>query len=93
MRAAGDAVELVPMSFSFPPGRPGGAPVFYFRSEGRRFASSARCIVPASAFFEFTGKTYPKAKHRFSCRCAGACIADPDFRESSCWSPRFWRAA
>jgi hypothetical protein len=35
MRAAGSEIELVPMSFSFPPGRPGGAPVFNFRSEGR----------------------------------------------------------
>jgi hypothetical protein len=25
MRAAGNEIELVPMSFSFPPGRPGGA--------------------------------------------------------------------
>jgi putative SOS response-associated peptidase YedK len=66
MRVAGDEVELVPMSFSFPPGRPRGAPVFNFRSEGRHFANSTRCIVPASAFFEFTGKKYPKAKHRFA---------------------------
>jgi putative SOS response-associated peptidase YedK len=68
MRAAGDGIELVPMSFSLPPGRPGGAPVFNFRSDGRHFANSARCIVPASAFFEFTGKRYPKAKHRFALR-------------------------
>lgn len=56
------------MSFSFPPGRPRGAPVFNFRSEGRHFANSTRCIVPASAFFEFTGKKYPKTKHRFALR-------------------------
>jgi putative SOS response-associated peptidase YedK len=54
------------MTFSFPPGRPGGAPVFNFRSEGRHFANSNRCLMPASAFFEFTGKKYPKAKHRFA---------------------------
>jgi putative SOS response-associated peptidase YedK len=66
MRAAGDEIELVPMSFSFPPARPSGPPVFNFRSEGRHFANSTRCIVPASAFFEFTGKRYPKAKHRFA---------------------------
>jgi putative SOS response-associated peptidase YedK len=70
MRAAGDEIELVPMNFSFPPGRPGGAPVFNFRSEGRHFASSNRCIMPASAFFEFTGKKYPKAKHRFALKGA-----------------------
>jgi putative SOS response-associated peptidase YedK len=66
MRAAGDGIELVPMTFSFPPARPGGAPVFNFRSEGRHFANSNRCLIPASAFFEFTGKKYPKAKHRFA---------------------------
>jgi putative SOS response-associated peptidase YedK len=64
MRTAGDAIELVPMIFSLPPSRPGGAPVFNFRSEGRRFDNSKRCLIPASAFFEFTGKKYPKAKHR-----------------------------
>jgi putative SOS response-associated peptidase YedK len=66
MRAAGDEIELVRMTFSLPPGRPGGAPVFNFRSDGRHFANSNRCIIPASAFFEFTGKKYPKAKHRFA---------------------------
>jgi putative SOS response-associated peptidase YedK len=70
MRAAGDEIELVPMSFSFPPGRSGGAPVFNFRSEGRHFANSTRCVIPASAFFEFSGKRYPKAKHRFALKGA-----------------------
>jgi hypothetical protein len=41
--------------------RPGGAPGFNFRSEGRHFADSNRCLIPASAFFEFTGKKCPKA--------------------------------
>jgi putative SOS response-associated peptidase YedK len=66
MRAADDGIELVPMTFSFPPSREGGAPVFNFRSEGRHFAKSNRCLIPASAFFEFTGKRYPKSKHRFT---------------------------
>jgi putative SOS response-associated peptidase YedK len=66
MRAAGNGVELVPMNFSFPPSGPRGGPVFNFRSEGRSFAKSNRCLIPASAFFEFTGKKYPKAKHRFT---------------------------
>ena len=65
MRAAGDYIELSPMNFSFPPSGRGG-PVFNFRSEGRHFADSKRCLIPASAFFEFTGKKYPKAKHRFA---------------------------
>jgi hypothetical protein len=66
MHAVGNEIELVPMTFSFPQGRPGGTPVFNFRSEGRHFANSNRCLIPASAFFEFTGKKYPKAKHRFA---------------------------
>src|ERR1700691_305818 len=54
MRAAGKCIELAQMKFGFPPsGR--GAPVFNFRSEGRRFGGSDRCLIPASAFFEFTG--------------------------------------
>jgi len=65
LREAGNGVELAPMSFGFPPTGRGG-PVFNFRSEGRSFANSKRCLVPASAFFEFTGKKYPKAKHRFT---------------------------
>jgi len=65
MRAAGNVIELAVMNFSLPPSGRGG-PVFNFRSEGRRFANSNRCIIPASAFFEFTGKKYPKTKHRFT---------------------------
>ncbi|CAN7726803.1 SOS response-associated peptidase [Mesorhizobium sp. LjRoot246] len=66
MRAAGNSVELVSMNFSFPPSGPKGGPVFNFRSEGRSFANSNRCLIPASGFFEFTGKKYPKTKHRFT---------------------------
>jgi len=66
MRASGNGIELAPMRFGFPPSGPRGGPVFNFRSEGRRFDKSNRCLVPASAFFEFTGKKYPKAKHRFA---------------------------
>jgi putative SOS response-associated peptidase YedK len=65
MRAAGNVVELVQINFSFPPSGRGG-PVLNFRSEGRHFDKSNRCLIPASAFFEFTGKKYPKAKHRFT---------------------------
>jgi putative SOS response-associated peptidase YedK len=65
IRAAGNGVELAPMRFGFPPPRKGAGPVFNFRSEGRRFADSKRCLIPASAFFEFTGERYPKTRHRF----------------------------
>ena len=78
MRAEGEGVvALSPMRFGFPPppGKKGG-PVFNFRSEGRSFAQSRRCLIPASAFFEFTGRKYPKAKHRFTLKGAPfLCIA------------------
>lgn len=66
IRAAGNGIELTPMRWSFPPPRPKAKPVFNFRSEGRRFGDSNRCLIPASAFFEFTGDKTPKTKHRFS---------------------------
>jgi putative SOS response-associated peptidase YedK len=66
MRATGNLIELAQMNFSFPPSGPRGGPVFNFRSEGRDFADSKRCLIPASGFYEFTGKKYPKTKHRFS---------------------------
>jgi putative SOS response-associated peptidase YedK len=50
MRASGNVIELVPMNFSFPPSGRGG-PVFNFKSEGRHFDKSNRCLIPASAFF------------------------------------------
>jgi putative SOS response-associated peptidase YedK len=52
MRATGNLIELVQMNFSFPPSGKGG-PIFNFRSDGRSFANSNRCLIPASAFFEF----------------------------------------
>ncbi|PZU74125.1 MAG: DUF159 family protein [Brevundimonas sp.] len=33
---------------------PGGRPVFNFRSDGRSFEGSHRCLIPADAFYEFT---------------------------------------
>lgn len=66
MREADDGIELVPMNFSFPPSGARGGPVFNFRSEGRQFDTTNRCLIPASAFVEFTGKKYPKTKHRFT---------------------------
>lgn len=70
MRTVGNLVELVQMNFSFPPSGRKGGPVFNFRSEGRDFSKSNRCLIPASAFFEFTGKKYPKTKHRFTLNSA-----------------------
>ena len=42
----------------------------HFRSESGGFDKSHRCLIPASAFFEFTGRKYPKAKHRFTLKGA-----------------------
>ena len=66
LRAAGNGVELVEMRFGFPPPRPKAGPVFNFKSDGRHFADSRRCVVVLSGFFEFTGSKYPKTKHRFA---------------------------
>jgi putative SOS response-associated peptidase YedK len=54
------------MRFGFPPPRPKAGPVFNFKSDGRRFADSRRCLILLSGFFEFTGTKYRKAKHRFT---------------------------
>lgn len=66
MRARGNVVELQQMRWSFPPSRPGGKPAFNFRSEGRHFSKEQRVVIPATAFFEFTGTKSPKSKWRFA---------------------------
>lgn len=78
IRRAGDEAELVPMAFGWPSDR---GPVFNFRSDGRRFADSNRCLIVASAFFEFTGKKSPKAKHRFTM------VGEPVFAIAGLWKP------
>lgn len=64
IRATETGVEWVQLPWGFPPARPKGAPVINFRSEKRRFPQG-RCLIPASAFHEFTGARYPKTKWRF----------------------------
>lgn len=66
MRTRGNVVELAPLRWGFAPPRQGAAPVFNFKSEGRKFDKSNRCLIPASAFFEFTGTKSPKSKWRFA---------------------------
>lgn len=66
MRTRGNVVELASLRWGFAAARPGAAPVFNFKSEGRSFAKSNRCLIPASAFFEFTGTKSPKSKWRFA---------------------------
>ena len=53
------------LRWGFQPAKPKGAPIINFRSEGRRFPVG-RCVVPASHFFEFTGKKTPKSKWKFT---------------------------
>ena len=64
--AAEGEVEIAPMRFGWPSPSSKAGPVFNFKSEGRKFGDSRRCLIPASAFFEFTGAKYPKTKHRFT---------------------------
>lgn len=45
LRAAGNGVELVAMRFGFPPPRPKAPPVFNFKSDGRDFSDSRRCVI------------------------------------------------
>jgi putative SOS response-associated peptidase YedK len=58
------APRLSAMRWSFPPANPKGGPVFNFRSEARRFSLEQRCLVPASAFYEFTTPDDPKQKRK-----------------------------
>jgi putative SOS response-associated peptidase YedK len=66
--ASGNVVEITPMRWGFTLQRAGGPPVFNFKSDNRDFTNSRRCLIPASAFFEFTGKASPKTKWRFDLR-------------------------
>jgi putative SOS response-associated peptidase YedK len=58
------------MHFGMPPTNPRGDPIFNLHSERRHFANSNHCLVIASAFYEFTGTSYPKTKHRFALNSA-----------------------
>jgi len=64
-----DGAELARMRWGFAPERAKAGPITNFRSEGRRFANGedrGRCLVPATAFFEFTGARSPKTRWRFA---------------------------
>jgi putative SOS response-associated peptidase YedK len=63
-RRTPDVVELSMTPWAWK--GPHGAPVFNFRSDGRSFAKSDRCLIPADGFFEFTGAKSPKSKHLFT---------------------------
>jgi putative SOS response-associated peptidase YedK len=65
-RAADGGVELAHLTWGFEPSSPKGRRVINFKSEGRSFANSKRCLVPASHFYEFKGHKPPKSKFKFS---------------------------
>lgn len=67
-RRQGEGVELAQLRWGFEPSNPKGRAVINFRSEGRSFANSRRCLVPASHFFEFKGAKAPKSKFKFTLR-------------------------
>ena len=66
VRRTPEGAELVQLRWGFDPGRPKAPPVINFRSDGRRFNDSRRCLIPASHFFEFTGTKSPKSKWKFT---------------------------
>lgn len=65
IRATDKGTEFIQLKWGFPPSRLKGPPIINMRSEGRHFAHG-RCLVPASHFYEFTGKRSPKGKWRFT---------------------------
>ena len=65
IRQTDDGHEFIQLRWGFPPAKPKGPPIINFRSEKRRFPVG-RCLVPASHFYEFTGKKSPKTKWKFT---------------------------
>ncbi|MDP3115910.1 MAG: SOS response-associated peptidase [Phenylobacterium sp.] len=68
IRGGSEGVELSVTPWAWK--SPNGKPVFNFRSEGRSFAKSDRCLIPSDGFYEFTKPDDPKRrlkdKHRFT---------------------------
>jgi len=58
--------DLVVRRWSWP--APGGKPVFNFRSDGREFGGSGRCLIVADSFFEFSRPDDPKARRKHKWR-------------------------
>ena len=66
IRRMDNGAELAQLRWGFEPLNPRGRTVINFRSDGRSFANSRRCLVPASHFYEFKGAKAPKEKWRFT---------------------------
>ncbi len=65
LRPSPGGVALAQVAWGLAPGRVGARGVINMRSEGRRFGAG-RCLVPASHYYEFTGKSSPKTRWRFT---------------------------
>ena len=73
LRPVGNGTEVVPMIFGLPH-HTGGRPIInitsdYVKDGGRKirdYSHSKRCVVIASAFYEFKGTRTPKAKYQFT---------------------------
>ena len=61
-----EGVELAQLRWGLEPSNPKARAVINFRSEGRSFAKSRRCLIPASHFYEFKGTKPPKSKYKFT---------------------------
>jgi putative SOS response-associated peptidase YedK len=74
VRPCGEGCEVLQLRWGFLSDRPQASPrkappVTNFRSEGRRFTNAddrGRCLIPATAFYEFTGSRSPKTRWRFT---------------------------
>jgi putative SOS response-associated peptidase YedK len=69
VRPLAEGCEVLQLRWGLVAERPKAPPVTNFRSEGRRFGNGedrGRCLIPATAFYEFTGSSYPKTRWRFS---------------------------
>jgi putative SOS response-associated peptidase YedK len=74
VRPLGEGCEAQLMGWGFLGERPQASgkrapPVTNFRSEGRHFGNAedrGRCLVPATAFYEYTGSRSPKTRWRFT---------------------------
>lgn len=59
MRLDGDQVTASAITWAW---KAGARPVFNFKSEGRDFSNSHRCLILATGFYEYTTPAAPKVK-------------------------------
>ena len=87
VRAQDGGFDLVVRRWSWPGAH--GKPVFNFRSDGRQFGGSSRCLIVADGFFEFTKRANPaqKRKHkwRFTLRTSPIFALAGLWRADSAW--------